>query len=102
MTETFNIEKAKHEIEAKRSAVRRNVTYGTIFANLSLASIALVWFLYAGRYEIALGVLASIMGLTGSITGFWFGARKPKEGDVEKSLEEKKAVQSDSSIGKSG
>ena len=35
--------------------------------------------MWAGRYEVAIGVLGGVAGLAGSITGFWFGARKPAD-----------------------
>ena len=35
--------------------------------------------MWAGRYEIAIGVLGGVAGLAGSITGFWFGSRRPSQ-----------------------
>ena len=71
------MEDANREIEKKRSAVRRWVTYGVIYAYLGLAAIVIVWLMWAGRYEVAIGVLGGVAGLAGSISGFWFGSRRP-------------------------
>ena len=46
---------------------------------LILASIVIGWLMWEGRHKVAKGVLGGIAGLTGSITGFWFGARKPAD-----------------------
>ena len=43
----------KLEIEKKRSAVRRWVTYGAIGAYLILAAVVVVWLMWAGRYDLA-------------------------------------------------
>jgi len=67
----------KFEIEKKRSAVRRWVTYGAIGAYLILAAVVVVWLMWAGRYDLAIGVLGGVGGLAGSISGFWFGSRRP-------------------------
>ena len=67
----------KLEMEKKRSAVRRWVTYGAIGAYLVLAGIVVVWLMWAGRYDLAIGVLGGVGGLAGSISGFWFGSRRP-------------------------
>ncbi|MCY4259776.1 MAG: hypothetical protein OXC91_05895 [Rhodobacteraceae bacterium] len=69
-------QKAKLEIEKKRSAVRRWVTYGAIGAYLILAAVVVVWLMWAGRYDLAIGVLGGVGGLAGSISGFWFGSRR--------------------------
>ena len=66
----------KLEIEKKRSAVRRWVTYGAIGAYLVLAAIVVIWLMWAGRYDLAIGVLGGVGGLAGSISGFWFGSRR--------------------------
>ena len=65
-------------LEESRSNVRRRVTYAVIGVYLGLASVVVVWLMWAGRYDIAIGVLSGVAGVAGSITGFWFGARKPK------------------------
>ena len=70
---------ADRENERKRSAVRRWVTYAVIYAYLGLATIVVLWLMWAGRYEIAIGVLGGVAGLAGSITGFWFGSRRPSQ-----------------------
>ena len=31
----------------------------------------------AGRYDLGIGVLGGVGGLAGSISGFWFGSRRP-------------------------
>ena len=67
------------EIEKKRSAVRRCVTYAVIYAYLGLAALVVVWLMWAGRYEVAIGVLGGVAGLAGSIAGFWFGSRRPSQ-----------------------
>ena len=65
----------KHtENEIKRSRVRQLVTYSVIWAYLGLAAVVTLWLMWAGRYEVAIGVLAGVAGLAGSITGFWFGS----------------------------
>ena len=46
---------------------------------LGLATIVVVWLMWAGRYEIAIGVLDDVAGLAGSISGFWFGSRRPSQ-----------------------
>ena len=71
-----DMEPAEPEIEKKRSAVRRWVTYAVIYAYLGLATIVVVWLMWAGRYEVAIGVLGGVAGLAGSISGFWFGSRR--------------------------
>ena len=68
---------ADRENERKRSAVRRCVTYAVIYAYLGLATIVVLWLMWAGRYEVAIGVLGGVAGLAGSISGFWFGSRRP-------------------------
>ena len=70
---------AGRDNERKRSAVRRCVTYAVIYAYLGLATIVVVWLMWAGRYEIAIGVLGGVAGLAGSISGFWFGSRRPSQ-----------------------
>ena len=67
------------ENERKRSAVRRRVTYAVIYVYLGLAAIVIVWLMWAGRYEVAIGVLGGVAGLAGSISGFWFGSRRPSQ-----------------------
>ena len=68
----------KHsENEISRSRVRQLVTYSVIWGYLGLAAVVIVWLMWAGRYEVAIGVLAGVAGLAGSITGFWFGSRRP-------------------------
>ena len=70
----------KHsENEIKRSRVRQLVTYSVIWAYLGLATVVTLWLMWAGRYEVAIGVLAGVAGLAGSITGFWFGSRRPSQ-----------------------
>ena len=65
------------ENDIRRSRVRQCVTYAVIWAYLLLATIVTLWLMWAGRYEVAIGVLAGVAGLAGSITGFWFGSRRP-------------------------
>ena len=70
----------KHsENEIKRSRVRQLVTYVVIYTYLGLAVAVTLWLMWAGRYEVAIGVLAGVAGLAGSITGFWFGSRRPPQ-----------------------
>ena len=71
------------EIEKKRSTVRRWVTYWAIGAYLALAAIVVVWLMWAGRYDLAIGVLGGVGGLAGSISGFWFGSRRPRSSTTE-------------------
>ena len=76
-----NPEAEKQEManEANRSAVRRRVTYASIYAYLFLAAFVIFWLMWAGRYEVAIGVLGGVAGLAGSISGFWFGSRRPSQ-----------------------
>lgn len=75
VTDTSDLEVRK--IETKRSAVRRWVTYYAIVGYLVLAAFVVVWLMWAGRYELAIGVLSGVASLAGSISGFWFGSRRP-------------------------
>ena len=59
--------------------MRQLVTYIVIYAYLGLAVVVTLWLMWAGRYEVAIGVLAGVAGLAGSITGFWFGSRRPSQ-----------------------
>ena len=70
------MEARKFEMEMLRSNVRRWVTYISIYGYVGLASLVVVWLMWAGRYEVAIGVLGGVAGLAGSITGFWFGSRR--------------------------
>ena len=74
--EASHLDREKLEIEKRRSRVRRVVTYGAIYGYLILAAIAVLWLLWVGRYEVAIGVLGGVAGLAGSISGFWFGSRR--------------------------
>ena len=67
------------QIEKKRSLVRQRVTYASVYTYLVLAALVILWLMWAGRYEVAIGVLGGVAGLAGSITGFWFGARGPQQ-----------------------
>lgn len=67
------------ETEQRRSAVRRRVTYGTIATYLVLSFITVIWLLFKENYDMAIAVLGAVGGMAGSITGFWFGARRPNE-----------------------
>ena len=78
VTEQENIDRLYAEREEKRSAVRRRVTYWVIIAYLGTSSGVIAVLMWAGRYEVAIGVLGGVAGLAGSITGFWFGSRKPE------------------------
>lgn len=66
------------DIEKIRSRVRRWVTYGVIYVYLVLAAVVVVWLMWAERYDMAIAVLGGVAGIAGSITGFWFGARRPQ------------------------
>ncbi len=79
MTEPFDHKRALHEIEERRSRVRPCVTYVVIGAALLMSGVYMFWVLVVGRYELALGAITGVMGLAGSITGFWFATRKPKD-----------------------
>lgn len=70
---------ADRDNEGKRSAVRRCVTYAVTYVYLGLAAVVVLWLMWAGRYEIAIGVLGGVAGLAGSISGFWFGSRRPSQ-----------------------
>ena len=74
-----NVSELEANREQKRSNVRIYITYASIGMYLILASIVIVWLMWAGRHEVAIGVLGGVAGLAGSITGFWFGARKPTD-----------------------
>lgn len=85
----WEIKRLELEIERKRSDVRRLVTYGAISAYLILAIVVVGWLMWAGRHEVAIGVLGGVAGLAGSISGFWFGARRPKGPQTEPEVEKK-------------
>ena len=63
--------------------MRQWVTYSVIWAYLVLAGVVILWLMWAGRYEVAIGVLAGVAGLAGSITGFWFGSRRSSQSPTE-------------------
>ena len=50
-----------------------------IYACLFLAAVVIFWLMWAGRYEVAIGVPGGVAGLAGSISGFRFGARRPAQ-----------------------
>ena len=75
----------KRDLEQKRSRVRRVVTYAVIFTYLGLASVITVWLVCQGKSETALAVLGGVGTTTASITGFWFGSRKPTDGSKQES-----------------
>lgn len=77
MSDSSEVEHARLALEQKRSAVRVRVTYGAVFVYLLLAAMVTIWLMWAGRYEVAIGVLGGVAGMAGSIVGFWFGARRP-------------------------
>ena len=83
MAEDTELARKRSENEISRSRVRQRVTYLVIWAYLGLASIVTIWLMWAGRYEVAIGVLAGVAGLAGSITGFWFGSRRPSQSPDE-------------------
>ena len=66
----------KRDDASRRSRVRQLVTYWVIAAYLILASVLILWLLWAGRYDLAIGVFSGVGGTAGSIAGFWFGSRK--------------------------
>lgn len=65
------------ELELKRSAVRRYVTYGAVAAYLLTAMAVVGVLLWKENFELAISVLGTIAAMTGPIVGFWFGTRKP-------------------------
>ena len=75
---SLEIKSKEIAIEAARSRVRRWVTYVSIYGYIVIAGIVVLWLMWAGRYEVAIGVLSGIAGLAGSISGYWFGSRRPK------------------------
>ena len=77
MADEAQLARKQSENEISRSRVRQWVTYSVIWAYLGLAAVVTLWLMWAGRYEVAIGVLAGVAGLAGSITGFWFGSRRP-------------------------
>ena len=79
MADEAEIARKDSENEIRRSRVRRWVTYSVIWAYLCLAAIVILWLMWVERYEVAIGVLAGVAGLAGSITGFWFGSRRPSQ-----------------------
>ena len=80
MADEAELARKHSENEIKRSRVRQIVTYSVIWAYLGLAAVVTLWLMWAGRYEVAIGVLAGVAGLAGSITGFWFGSRRSSSG----------------------
>ena len=83
MSTITDIEQLKLKNDTRKSAVRVYVTYGVIGAYLFLATIVVVWLMWAGRHEVAIGVLGGVAGLAGSIAGFWFGSRQSGKTDPE-------------------
>ena len=79
MADETEIARKRSENDISRSRVRQRVTYSVIWAYLGLATIVTLWLMWVGRYEVAIGVLAGVAGLAGSITGFWFGSRRPSQ-----------------------
>lgn len=79
MVNDVEVNRKHSENDIRRSRVRQLVTYVVIYAYLGLAVVVTLWLMWAGRYEVAIGVLAGVAGLAGSITGFWFGSRRPSE-----------------------
>ena len=77
MTDDAEITRKQSENAIRRSRVRQMVTYVVIYTYLGLAVAVTLWLMWAGRYEVAIGVLTGVAGLAGSITGFWFGSRRP-------------------------
>ena len=77
MADEAELVRRRSENEIRRSRVRQMVTYVVIYTYLGLAVAVTLWLMWAGRYEVAIGVLAGVAGLAGSITGFWFGSRRP-------------------------
>ena len=67
---------AFEKMESRRSAVRQRVTYGAIGIYLLLSVITVVWLLCKENYDMAVAVLGAVGSMAGSITGFWFGARR--------------------------
>ena len=80
MADEAELARKHSENEISRSRVRQWVTYSVIWGYLVFAGVVIVWLMWAGRYEVAIGVLAGVAGLAGSITGFWFGSRRPSPG----------------------
>lgn len=80
--EASYLDRERLEIEKRRSKVRRLVTYGAIYGYLFLAAVVVIWLMWAGRYEVAIGVLGGVAGLAGSISGFWFGSRRSPGSDA--------------------
>lgn len=56
MSDPQNGEQEKFELDKRRSAVRIRVTYSVIGAYIVLAATVIVWLMWAGRYEVAIGV----------------------------------------------
>ena len=54
---------------------------GDIHLLLVLVAFVIIYLMWAGRYEIAIGELGGVAGLAASISGFWFGSRR-SPGDV--------------------
>ena len=81
--EASYLDRERLEIEKRRSKVRRLVTYGAIYGYLFLAAVVVIWLMWAGRYEVAIGVLGGVAGLAGSISGFWFGSRRSPGGGAQ-------------------
>ena len=71
MSDSSEVEHARLVLEQNRSAVRAWVTYGAVFAYLLLAAIVTIWLKWAGRYEVAIGVL----GLGRSCRHGWLQSR---------------------------
>ena len=85
MAESTTTEGTEH----KRSAVRRRVTYAAVGTYLALSAVTVVWLLWENKYDMAIAVLGAVGSMAGSITGFWFGARRPRSSTTGQGTEER-------------
>ncbi len=69
-----------NDLEAKRSAVRRNVTYLMVVAFILFTGMVLATVLWIETdIKTALAVLASFATPAGVVLGFWYGKRSAEK-----------------------
>ena len=69
-----------NDLEHKRSAVRRIVTFGMLGVYAAAVGYMLVSLMEIPEPNVdaALGVLGMVAAIATGIIGFWFGSRQPK------------------------
>ena len=63
------------QTEARRSKVRRGVTYAAAFFLFVFGPAAVVWMLFIEEFDLATGIFNSILPVATGVIAYWFGAR---------------------------